>query len=78
MQGIFNSGLTLAVVFPPLMHFSEFVLVVAAQFQKDSRTMKNDDGTIVIKLDIDYFKDLLKCPDVEEYAKNSPESCLEH
>ncbi|KAH9296107.1 hypothetical protein KI387_039695, partial [Taxus chinensis] len=78
MQAIYDSGLALATSFPTSMHFPEFVLATTSHFDKESMSVRDDDDKVVICLDPDFFEDLLKLPDVEDYATISPELVVEH
>lgn len=68
MQAIVNIGIHLATSFPFPAHDPKFVLSVAAYFDKETRSVNDIDGKVIIRLDEKFFDRIFKCPKVEEYA----------
>ncbi|KAH9296633.1 hypothetical protein KI387_040221 [Taxus chinensis] len=78
MQAIFNSGLSLATSFPASVQCPEFVLAAAAHYDEDSMSIRDSDDKVVIHLDLNFFEDLFKLPDIQDYTTISPEIVVEH
>ncbi|KAH9323931.1 hypothetical protein KI387_018570 [Taxus chinensis] len=89
MKSIVGSGLPLATGFPMSAQCLEFILACASNYDSASRSLKNQVGEVIIKLDGGYFDDLLKLPNFEEYGDvdlksaqkswdNDQEDCIKH
>ncbi|KAH9296863.1 hypothetical protein KI387_028545, partial [Taxus chinensis] len=57
------SGLPLVAGFPISTHCPEFILAYASNYDSTSRSVRNQAGESIVKLDGGYFDQLLRLPD---------------
>lgn len=78
MQSLLNSHIHLVSTSPVATLEPEFVLACAAHFDKGSRTIKDDDGNIVIKLDAETIDKIFKVPAALVYVDITMKGALDH
>lgn len=78
MQLLMNSHIHLVSSFPVVALEPEFVLACAAHFDRETRTIRDEDGNVIIKLDPETIDKIFKVPIATLYADITMKSALDH
>lgn len=76
MESIIDSGIHLIETFPMSAQDSKFVMAVANHFDPVSRSVKDETGKKLIRLDEEFFDSIFKCPSTEKYFDITMQSAI--
>lgn len=76
MEAIINSDIHLVAYFAMSSQDPEFVMVVANHFDPNSRSVKDESGKKLIRLDEEFFDLVFKCPSIEKYIDITMQSVI--
>lgn len=68
MEAVINSGIHLVATFPMSAQDLEFVIAVAKHFDSESKSVKDESGKKLIRLDEEFFDSVFKCPSIKRYS----------
>jgi hypothetical protein len=68
MQLLLRSHIHLVSSFPVAALDPEFVLACASHFDSETRTIKDDDGNVIIRLDLETINRIFRVPDAPMYS----------
>lgn len=76
MKVVIDSGIHLVATFPMSARDPEFVMAVAKHFDPESKSLKDESGKKLIRLDEEFFDSVFKCPSIERFSDITMQSVV--